>query len=169
MRLPAHLRPFLGRDVAVASGVVAGLYALAVVVPFQPLVVPGYLLLVGYDAIEGALPVLSGFYAVGFPLYCYLLAVLAAAVARRLRAAGAPNAWRPGAAAALLVVGGLALTLAVGVYAPLGGAGGAGGSATESPWTPFLIVAGAGAALSGLGAYLAGYRVRLARVRGRDN
>ena len=163
--LPARLRPLLGHDVAAAFGVVAGLYALARLVPVQPLVLPGYLLIVGYDAIEAVAPFLTDHYAVGFALYCYLLAVVAAGVGRRLRTRGASDGWRPGAAAALLVLGALSFVLAVGVYAPAVGGDAGGAAATEWAWTPVLIVTGTGVALCGLGAYLAGYRVRLVRVR----
>lgn len=145
--------------------VVAGLYALARLVPVQPLVVPGYLLLASYDAVERAVPFLTPHYPVGFALYCYLLAVAAAGVGRRLRARGTPDGWRPGAAAALLVLGAVSLALAAGAYAPAVGSGPNATGATESPWTPFLIVSGAGAALCALGARVAGYRVRLVRVR----
>lgn len=112
-------RALLGREVAVAFVLLTALY-LVRILRFQALQIPAYLLIVTYDAVEVALPVLVPYYTVGFPLFLYLLAVIGAAVARRYRprdGAARPVVRATGAVA--LLVGALALLFGVAVGGPL--------------------------------------------------
>lgn len=139
-------RTVAGRDVLVAFATVASLSLLARAVPLQPLQVPGYLLTVGYDLVETALPVLAPYWPVGYPAYLYVLAVAGAGIARWLRARGSPNAWRPAVAGAFTLLGVLALALAATVYLPHAGA---------DP-TPVAIVAATGVVFLVTAAVVAG-------------
>lgn len=76
-------RALLGREVAITFSVIVALY-LVRFVQFQPLQIPAYLLIVAYDVIEVVVPVLTPYYPVAFPLFLYLLAIVAASVVRRL-------------------------------------------------------------------------------------
>jgi hypothetical protein len=103
---------FLGRSVAVAFAVLAGLY-LARQLRLQPLQIPAYLLIVAYDAIEAALPAVAPYHAVGFPVFLYLLAVVSAGVARRLTpSTAAGKGLLRGLVAVCLTIGVLSLLLA---------------------------------------------------------
>lgn len=136
----------LARDVLVAVAVVVGLYALAESVRFQPLQVPGYLLIVGFDVIERTFGAAGRFYHVWFAVYLAAIGLVGGGVAqviRRRSGDGLPG-WRLAAASALAVVGVLALGLAVTVLA---GAG---------QLAPALILGAAGAILFGLAAIVGG-------------
>ncbi|MDZ7701174.1 MAG: hypothetical protein U5J98_03430 [Halobacteriales archaeon] len=137
-------RTLLGRPVAVAYGVLVALY-LVRHARFQPLQIPAYLLIVAYDFVEVALPVLSPYHPVGFPVFLYALAVVAAAVARRLRP-DASAGLGPAVGGAVLVVAALSFAFAVLVGGPLV-------SATDNP-TPLAITATAGLVLAGVGVWL---------------
>lgn len=110
-------RALLGRDVAVAFAVVVALY-LVRVVTFRPVQIPAYLLIVAYDVVEVALPVLTPYHPVGFPVFLYLVAVVAAGLSRRLRA-GEGVAWIRTAGGVALVVGALSLAFGAFVGGPL--------------------------------------------------
>lgn len=75
---------FFSRDVAVAYVVLVVLY-LVRVVRFQPIQIPAYLLIVAYDGVETALPIVTPYYPLGFALFLYLLAILGAGAARWLQ------------------------------------------------------------------------------------
>lgn len=86
----AARRALLGRDVATAYAAIVGLY-LVRHLGFQPVQIPAYLFIVGYDFVELGLPAISPYHPVGFPLFLYLLAVLGAGVARWARAGPTPG------------------------------------------------------------------------------
>ncbi|WP_435064482.1 hypothetical protein [Halobaculum sp. EA56] len=134
-------------DGAVAGGVVAGLYGLLYAVPFLPFAVPGYLLIVGFDALEATLPAFpsSAAYDAAFAGFLGVLAVLAALAASLARSADGVDGPRVAAGAALAVVGGLGLLVAAGVFAPRSG----------GQYGPLLLVVGASLALVLVGRYLA--------------
>lgn len=112
-------RTLLGREVAVTFGLLVVLY-LVRVVRFQPTQIPAYLLIVAYDLVEVAAPVLVPYHDVGFPLFLYLLAVLGASATRWLRAGDdATAAALRVAGGACLLVGTLSLLFAALVGGPL--------------------------------------------------
>lgn len=96
----------LGREVAVAYTILVGLYLLKYVT-FQPLQIPAYLVIVAYDTVEVALPMLSPYYPIAFPLFLYLLAVIGAGVTRVVR----PHLDEE--TGGLAVVGGICLVVGV--------------------------------------------------------
>lgn len=128
-------RVLLGRHVAAAYAVLTGLY-LVRYVGFRPFQLPAYLLIVAYDFLEVALPVIGPYHPVGFPLFLYLLAVAAAGVTRRTGSAGPDVDWGRSAGGVSLVVAGISLLFAAAVGGPLV-------SATDPP-TPLAIAATAG-------------------------
>ena len=136
-------RTLLGRPVAVAYGVLVALYLLRHV-RVQPLQLPAYLLVVAYDLLELAVPALTPYHPVGFPVFLYLLAVLASAVARRLGADGAAPTRVAGGVA--LVVAAIALGFGAIVGGPVV-------SATDNP-TPLAITATTGLLLAAVGWWL---------------
>lgn len=112
-------RVLLGRAVAVAYALLVGLY-LARTIRLQAVQIPAYLLIVAYDLVEVVLPVLTPYHPIGFPVFLYLLAVVGAAVTRRLTTG--PPAGTVGLRAAggvCLVVGLLSLAFAALVGGPL--------------------------------------------------
>ena len=112
-------RVLLGREVAVAFGVIAALY-LVRVIRFQPLQIPAYLLIVAYDFVEVAVPALTPYYPVGFPVFLYLLAVVGAAMARWGRSIdGTSGAGRSAAGGFCLLIGGLSLAFGLFVGGPM--------------------------------------------------
>lgn len=126
----------LGRDVAVAYGVLVVLY-LARFIRFQPLQIPAYLLIVAYDMVEVLVPVLTPYYPLGFPLFLYLLAIIGAGVARWGRAGGGEAPTRTHVAGGVcLVVGSLSLLFGAVIGGPLI-------SATDNP-TPLAITGATG-------------------------
>lgn len=129
-------RVLAGRHVAAAYAVVVALY-LVRYVQFQPLQIPAYLLVVAYDFVELALPAVSPYHPVGFPLFLYLLAVVGAAAARRAHD-GAASDWTSAAGGVCLVVATLSLLFAAFVGGPLV-------SATDNP-TPFAVTGATGVA-----------------------
>lgn len=109
-------------DAAIAFAVFAGLYAVAFAASFPPAQIPGYLLLVAFGALEAAaLPPLpsSLAYEAAFWSYVACLAVVSGVLAGRVRKRTArPGGLVPAVAAALLVVGLLALVLVAVVFLP---------------------------------------------------
>lgn len=139
-------RALLGREVTIAFSVLAVLYLLRYI-RFQPLFMGAYLLIVAYDLVEAALPVLNPFHQIGFPLFLYLLAVIAAGVCRGLRVEDDNKS------ASIRTLG--AVSLIVGVLSVLFGAfvGGPLVSPTDNP-TPLAITGVAGIGLLLIGWWL---------------
>lgn len=136
----------LARDVLVAVAVVVGLYALAEGFQFQPLQIPGYLLIVGFDVIERTFGAAGRYYHVWFALYLAAIGLVGAGVAqvvRRLSSEDLPG-WRLAAASALAVVGVLAVVIGLAI---LGG---------TRQLAPVLITGGIGAVLLVLAAVVGG-------------
>lgn len=131
-------RAFLGRDVAIAFGVIAALY-LVRVVRFQPLQIPAYLLIVAYDFVEVAMPVLTPYHPLAFPVFLYGLAVVGAGVARRLRSDEGGWGMLRAVGGVCLVVGTISLLFGAFVAGPLV-------SATDNP-TPLAITGTTGVVL----------------------
>jgi MFS family permease len=108
------------RDVGVALGLYVLLLA-AMRVQFQPLQVPGYLLVLGFDAIQNPLaPGLhSPLFEAALGLYLAGLAAVAAALAGRLRRRFGPaGRLRYGLAGAVISVGLYALAVLFAVFVP---------------------------------------------------
>ena len=105
------------RNTAVATGVVIGLYGLAVGVPFQPLQIPGYLLIVGFDLLEVVFGSAGNNYDILFAVYLLGLGIVGASVTHVLSglAQDFPR-WRSGVAGAFSVVGILSLVFALNVF-----------------------------------------------------
>jgi glucan phosphoethanolaminetransferase (alkaline phosphatase superfamily) len=102
------------RDAVVATVVVVGLYGLAFV-EFQPIQVPGYLLIIGFDMFESVFGSAGSNYDVLFYVYLVGLGVLGGALSHVLRTwtdEDVPG-WRLGVAGALVVTGLLALSFAL--------------------------------------------------------
>jgi hypothetical protein len=136
-------RTLLGREVAVAFGVIAALY-LVRFVRFQPLQIPAYLLIVAYDFVEVALPVLTPYYPVAFPVFLYLLAVGGGAAARGLRADDETDGtWRLAIGGVCLIVGSISLLFGAFVGGPLI-------APTDNP-TPLAITGTTGVVLLAVG------------------
>lgn len=139
-------RALLGREVAVASGVIAALY-LVRFVRFQPLQIPAYLLIVAYDFVEVAMPILTPYYPVAFPAFLYILAVVVGAAARGLRAADETDGtWRRTTGGVCLLVGSISILFGVIVGGPLI-------AATDNP-TPLTITGATGIFLLVIGWWL---------------
>lgn len=127
---------------------VAVLY-LVRLVRFQPLQIPAYLLIVTYDVVEVALPVLTPYYPVAFPLFLYLVAIVGGGVARWLRSDAREGGAVPRAAGGVsLVVGSLSLLFGAYVGGPLV-------APTDNP-TPLAITGATGIVLLVVGWWLLG-------------
>jgi hypothetical protein len=143
---PSTSRTFL-RDVVVATLALAALYGLAWGVQFQPVQIPGYLLIVGFDAVAELVGPAGSNYTIYFSLYVLGLGVVGAAVSAALRRQSHETdrlGVRIGVAGALAVVG--VLSLLFGLAVLLG----------TSQRTPVLVTGGAGVVLLGLAGWLAG-------------
>lgn len=138
----------LGRDVAVAYAVIIALY-LVRFVRVQALQIPAYLLIVAYDVVEVALPILTPYHPVGFPLFLYLLAVVGAGAARWLQSGDEDGST------VLRIVGGVCLI--VGSLSLLFGGfiGGPLVSPTDNP-TPLAITGTTGLVFLGGGWWFLG-------------
>ena len=112
------------RDAIVATLTIVGVYGLGQGVQFQPVQIPAYLLIVGFDVLEAVFGSAGRSYDVLFAAYLLGFGVVGAAVAyalrRRVGETDVPD-WRFGAAGALVVVGALSLAFALNVL--LGGGG----------------------------------------------
>jgi hypothetical protein len=96
----------LGRDVAIVYALIVGLYLLKFI-PFQPVQIPPHLLIVAYDMVEVAVPFLTPYYPIAFPLFLYVLAVGGAGITRKLRATDSEqSAW-------LEALGGVCLIISI--------------------------------------------------------
>lgn len=112
-------RYLLGREVAVAFAVIAALY-LVRFVRSRPLQIPAYLLIVAYDVVEVAVPALTPYHPVGFPVFLYSLAIVGAAAARRLRSGDEEDGTlRRAVGAVCLIVGSISLVFGASVGGPL--------------------------------------------------
>lgn len=149
--VPPGRAPFaprtLARDAVAAGAVVAGLYGLLYAVPLPPFGVPGYLLLVAFDALEVVLPrfASSAAYDAAFAGFLAALSLVAALAASWTRSRGATAGRRVAAGAALAVVGVVGLLVAAGVFVPYAG----------GQYGPLLLVVGTGLALVAAGRYVA--------------
>lgn len=144
--IPATSRTFV-RDVVVATLVLVALYGLARGVQFQPVQIPGYLIIVGFDAVEGLFGSAGNSYPVLFSVYILGLGLTAATISTVLRERSRDTdlpGWRSGMAGALAVVG--TLSIVFGVVMFLG--------TTQS--SPVLVAGIAGVVLLGLAGWLAG-------------
>lgn len=142
----------LVRDAGVALAFYVLLLALARV-PLQPLQVPGYLLMLGFDAVQNRLaPGLGGGgFQVAFGAYLLALsAVGGTAAARFRRQFGPAGPVRYGVAGALVAVGLLALAVLLVVFVPF----------FTGSWTPLAI-----AAVTGLAGLWIGWRLAAAGPR----
>ena len=140
-------RTFLGREVAIGFAVIAALY-LVRVISFQPLQIPAYLLIVAYDVVEVAVPFLTPYHPVGFPVFLYLLAVLAAALARGAGTSEDAVHWRRAAGGVCLLVGSVSVGFGAFVGGPL--------IAPNDNPTPLAITGATGVVLLGVGWWLLG-------------
>ncbi|MFC7231806.1 hypothetical protein ACFQMM_11055 [Saliphagus sp. GCM10025308] len=132
-----------------ATVVFGGLYALALSTSFQPLQIPGYLVLVGFGVLEEIVAVefADTTPSILFAAYVLVLGLAGAAVASlaRGRVPDSGLAWvRPGVAGTLGVVGALSTLLAVSILL------------TTSQREPVVVTALAGLLLLGLAGLIAG-------------
>jgi hypothetical protein len=126
----------IGRDVAIAYAIVVALYLLKFV-PFQPVQIPPYLLIVAYDLVEVAIPFLTPYYPIAFPLFLYVLAVAGAGITRYGRTADSDQSvWLQTLGGVCLLVGIIALGFGAFVGGPLV-------SPTDNP-TPLAITGATG-------------------------
>lgn len=143
-----YRRALLGREVAIAFSILAVLYFVRFI-RFQPLQIPAYLLIVAYDLVEVALPILNPYHSIGFPIFLYLLAIVGAGAARGLRAGvGDDPAWARTIGGVCLVIGVLSLLFGVFVGGPMI-------AATDNP-TPLAITGATGIILLLVGWWLLG-------------
>ena len=152
-RAPYAPRTLL-RDAVVAGAVVAGLYGLFYAVPLPPFAIPGYLMIVAFDALEAVLPSFpsSTAYDAAFATFLAALALLSGLTASWARTRGSLDGWRSGAGSALAVLGTLALVVGVGIL-----------QSGNVQVVPVLIVTGTGIALLLGGAAVAFGRTAIAR------
>ncbi|QLG29561.1 hypothetical protein HUG10_17295 [Halorarum halophilum] len=129
----------------------AGLYGLLYAVPVPPFAIPGYLMIVAFDALEAVLPSFpsSTAYDAAFAAFLAVLALLSALTASWARTHGSLGGWRAGASSALAVLGALALVVAAGLLLPSG----------NVQVVPVLIITG-----SGIGLLLGGAAVAFGRT-----
>lgn len=150
-------RVFLGRDVAFAYAVVVALY-LVRLVEFQPLQIPAYLLIVAYDVVEVLVPILTPYHPIGFPLFLYLISIVGAAVARRLRSdERSESDWLQSAGGICLVIGTLSLVFGAFVGGPII-------APSDNP-TPLAITGTTGITLLVVGWWLLGRPAMRTRAR----
>lgn len=129
----------LAGDAVAAGAVIAGLYGLLYAVPLPPFAIPGYLMIVAFDALEAVLPAFpsSTAYDAAFATFLGVLALVSAVGASWARAHGAQEGWRPSVGGALATLGVLALVLAAGVFLRY----------AAGDFVPLLLVTGTGVAL----------------------
>ncbi|KTG17181.1 hypothetical protein [Haloferax profundi] len=135
------------RDAVVATVVLAGLYLLGYGVQFQPLQIPTYLLVVGFDLIELTFGSAGSNYDLLFAAYIVGLGVVGAAVAHGLRLwvrESDRSQWRLGAAGAMAIVGTLSLLFGLRILL------------VSTQWTPVLVTGAAGIVSLALAGWLSG-------------
>lgn len=126
----------LGRDVTIAYAIIVALYLLKFI-PFQPVQIPPYLLIVAYDLVEVAIPFLTPYYPIAFPLFLYVLAIGAAGITRKFpTTAGGQSAWLRVLGGVCLIIGLISLGFGTFVGGPLV-------SPTDNP-TPLAITGATG-------------------------
>lgn len=116
--VPASSSTFAKGFVASTAGI-AALYGLFEFVRIRPLVIPGYLLIVGFDFLEVTFGSAGSFYHVLFALYIVSLGFVGGLFAHAVRAAATAveiPAWRLGLAAGFAIVAVIAFLFAVMIY-----------------------------------------------------
>ncbi len=104
------------RDTIVATSTIVGLYVVAGRVPLQPLQIPGYLLIVGFDILEILFGPVRDNYTLFFGGYLVGVGVLAATAGRLLRRRTevlTRESWWIGIAGAFTIIGLLAAIFAI--------------------------------------------------------
>jgi hypothetical protein len=151
--LPVHVnvnynhKVTFARDALIATVAVVGLYLLGEGAQFQPLQIPWYLLVVGFDVLEAVFGSAGKNYDLLFGAYLVGLGVLGAVVAagvRRLTPDSSRSTLRLGAAGALSVVGGISLLVAAAILVG------------TSQLAPVLITGATGLVMLGVAGWLAG-------------
>lgn len=107
------------RDTVVATALLGLFLAIAPHSGIRALQIPGYLLIVGFDILEGIFGAVHSFFDVVFGLYIVGLGLLSASLAHGFRSLASKMelpAWRVGMAAGLTVVAGIAFLFAAIVY-----------------------------------------------------
>lgn len=107
------------RDAVASTVGIVGCYAMFEFVPIRPLVVPGYLLVVGFDLLESVFGSAGSFYALLFGLYILGLGLVGGLLAHGVRTVAETTAvppWRLGLAGGFSVVASLAFLFAALVY-----------------------------------------------------
>lgn len=135
------------RDAVVATATLVGLYLLGYGIQFQPLQIPTYLLIVGFDLIEVTFGSAGANYDLLFAAYIVGLGVVGAAVAHVLRLWARKTdlpQWRLGAAGALAIVGTISLLFGLRVLF------------VSTQRTPVLVTGAAGIVLLALAGWLSG-------------
>ncbi len=140
-----HRTVSFARDVVVATVVVVGLYGLAFV-EFQPVQIPGYLLMMGFDMLETAFGSAGSNFDVLFYAYLVGLGLVGGVLGHLLRTWTDDDVpgWRLGVAGALVVAGLLALSFALMVLVG------------SSQLTPVLIAGVTGLVSFAMAGWLAG-------------
>ncbi|KAB1196758.1 MULTISPECIES: hypothetical protein [Haloferax] len=145
------------RDAVVATAVLAGLYLLGYGIQFQPLQIPTYLLIVGFDLLEVTFGSAGTNYDLLFAAYIVGLGVVGAAVAGLLRTGARKTdlpQWRLGTAGALAILGTLSLLFGLRVLL------------VSTQRTPVLVTGAAGIALLALAGWLSGlYRIEFGQAQ----
>lgn len=147
-------RRAFARDTLVATLILAGFYGLGWGVQFQPAQLPGYLLIVGFDAVERVFGGAGAAHSLLFAVYVFGLGSVGAAIAGRLRSRSGRTPrpwWRTGMAGAVAVLGSLSLLFAVGLLIGTG------------QRVPVLITGTAGTTMLAVAGWLAGVTGSLPR------
>lgn len=107
------------RDAAVATALLGFLYAVAPHSGIQALQIPGYLLIVGFDMLEGVFGAVHTYFDVVFWLYIVGLGLSSAVLAHGFRSLASKTslpAWRVGLAGGLTVVAMISFLFAAVIY-----------------------------------------------------
>lgn len=113
------IRSAFGRGSIASTLGIAGMYALSEFVAVRPFVLPGYLLIVGFDFLEATFGSAGSFYPEFFALYIVTLGFVGGLFAHAVRAAATAVdilAWRLGLAAAFTIVAVIAFLFAAMIY-----------------------------------------------------
>lgn len=154
-------RTLLGREVALAYAGIGGLYVIRHV-RFQPVQIPAYLLIVAYDFVEIVIPAIAPYHPIGFPVFLYLLAVVAGAGARWSRQGpDGRSRWVRAAGGVCSVVAVLAFLFAAAVGGPLV-------SPADNP-TPLVVTGATGLVFAAAAWWLLVGRPSVGRVGAPEN